>query len=293
MDNGTNERHRCIIAMVELIHPDGSECEPRETDGVEECSADDLNKLRLTLDDAHVQESVLVQKMAKVHNLVADIRSAVQTNWQAQVSEDALLSKIQTLQEGCNDKHEALEKKAKFEANVKLLLKTSSEQKLQAELAAVKAKAVADTKSVENQTMAKPLADLKSALAASNNKDPFPFSKMQNGEREMLLPAINEADEVDCSDNDHELRLAEVEKTFIIIKRDNDKLQTRIAALEDAVDKDTCVRLIGLEKTTGRLMGLQATTNQVVIYLSLLALLLIVFVLFRDQMRVQKRLVVW
>ncbi len=102
-DGATNERHECILAKIDLFDPDqedqgglAKEKDLKEDDST--LSPMDAQELKKCLDEMSEREKEIEQKMAKVGIILDHVKSKVKDGWHAMITEDALLSKIETLE---------------------------------------------------------------------------------------------------------------------------------------------------------------------------------------------------
>ncbi|XP_075245564.1 uncharacterized protein LOC142339425 isoform X2 [Convolutriloba macropyga] len=126
--NGVSVTHGCIIGVVYLYHPDGSEAKPVCSPGSNNqilfssglpIPTQDLYQLQKYLEEASHREQVLESKLAALQRIVADTRTCSAQSWKALVEEDSLLTRMELLESqlfilGKNMGDEGLQKEIKL-----------------------------------------------------------------------------------------------------------------------------------------------------------------------------------
>eukprot|EP00794_Sanderia_malayensis_P005913 gene5913-6600_t len=132
-ENSKKVTHGCIVAIVTLIHPDGTEALP-ETDSQtsmilplmedKDLKAQELWQLSRYLQEALNREQMLEQKLATMQRLISNSSTASDETLQAFVKEDELLSRLDILE----NELDILTKETTEDSSKKLLLGLEEEK---------------------------------------------------------------------------------------------------------------------------------------------------------------------
>jgi len=105
LENARRVTHSCIIASVQLFHPDGSEAANNHSSPLLNSPAtgamlqsQELYQLAQYLQEALHREQMLENKLATLQRLVDHTQSASEAGWQALINEDRLLSRLEILE---------------------------------------------------------------------------------------------------------------------------------------------------------------------------------------------------
>ncbi|CAD5115584.1 DgyrCDS4545 [Dimorphilus gyrociliatus] len=155
MENSKRVTHSCIIASVQLFHPDGTEAKPIDDNksiaATSNIQVQELYQLHQFLQEALQREALLESKLAALQRLVSRISESADNGWSSLITEDRLLSRVALLEkriaslddsESANGDDENSTLRAKidelhrqqqeYESTTKESLKTIMEEKLEA-----------------------------------------------------------------------------------------------------------------------------------------------------------------
>ncbi|KAK9303154.1 hypothetical protein QLX08_005101 [Tetragonisca angustula] len=95
-------RHGCIVATLKLYLPDGKEAKASLSTSVasplNNVSLDDVYKLNQVMQEATRREKALHSKLMYLQQLVANTRKAANQSWKALITEDRLLSWVESME---------------------------------------------------------------------------------------------------------------------------------------------------------------------------------------------------
>ncbi|KAF3426081.1 hypothetical protein E2986_01748 [Frieseomelitta varia] len=95
-------RHGCIVATLKLYLPDGKEAKASLSTSVasplNNVSLDDVYKLNQVMQEASRREKALYSKLVYLQQLVANTRKAANQSWKALITEDRLLSWVESME---------------------------------------------------------------------------------------------------------------------------------------------------------------------------------------------------
>lgn len=95
-------RHGCIVATLKLYLPDGKEAKASHSTAVtspfNNVSLEDVYKLNQVMQEASRREKALYSKLAYLQQLVANTRKAANQSWKALITEDRLLSWVESME---------------------------------------------------------------------------------------------------------------------------------------------------------------------------------------------------
>jgi len=104
--NGVSVTHGCIIGIMYLYHPDGSEAKPVSVSGSNNqilfssglpIPTQDLYQLQKYLEEASHREQVLESKLAALQRIVADTKTCSAQSWKMMVDNDSLCFRMELL----------------------------------------------------------------------------------------------------------------------------------------------------------------------------------------------------
>ncbi|XP_012148397.1 sarcolemma associated protein [Megachile rotundata] len=102
VENTKKVTHGCIVATLKLYLPDGKEAKGNlstsVTSPINNVSLEDLYKLNQVIQEAFRREKALYSKLGYLQQLVANTRKAANQSWHALITEDRLLSWIETIE---------------------------------------------------------------------------------------------------------------------------------------------------------------------------------------------------
>lgn len=100
MENGGKVTHGCIIATLKLYFPDGKEAKASSSTSIAqgEVSLEDIYVLNTYLQDALSRESQLEVKLSTLQRLLEDLHKNAELGWKALMTEDRLLTHIDSLE---------------------------------------------------------------------------------------------------------------------------------------------------------------------------------------------------
>ena len=142
------EKHYCIVARINLgggEEDKGVHDEKLEGGGGKvEPPGETLLALQNCLKQMSTREEGIAKKLTEAKTLIQRVKNVVDEKWEQGVREDALLSKVSLLREvlkgeGQLEKETDLEKRMRYEENMKKLMYEASRAKVAAELRAFKA----------------------------------------------------------------------------------------------------------------------------------------------------------
>ncbi|ELU00737.1 hypothetical protein CAPTEDRAFT_118963 [Capitella teleta] len=155
MENSRRVTHSCIIATVQLFHPDGREATDNHSSSFmnNTCGggvgatlqSQELYQLAQCLQEALHREQMMEKKLLTLQRLIDRTQEASESGWQALIDEDRLLSRLEVLENQLavyskNQTEETLkqelvalqEDKFKYETTAKESLRKVLEEKLEA-----------------------------------------------------------------------------------------------------------------------------------------------------------------
>lgn len=95
-------RHGCIVATLKLYLPDGKEAKASLSTSVasplNNVSLEDVYKLNQVMQEASRREKALYSKLVHLQQLVANTRKAANQSWKALITEDRLLSWVESME---------------------------------------------------------------------------------------------------------------------------------------------------------------------------------------------------
>ncbi|XP_065566129.1 sarcolemmal membrane-associated protein-like isoform X2 [Artemia franciscana] len=97
IENSKRVTHGCIVATVKLYHSDGREAKPSE--GSNTVGHQQLSEVNQILQEARSREEKLESKLVEIQRILAQTKEASAAGWQALMTEDRLLSRIQHLED--------------------------------------------------------------------------------------------------------------------------------------------------------------------------------------------------
>lgn len=92
-------RHGCIVATLKLYLPDGKEAKASlSASPLNNVSLEDVHKLNEVMQEASRREKALYSKLVYLEQLVANTRKAANQSWKALITEDRLLSWVESME---------------------------------------------------------------------------------------------------------------------------------------------------------------------------------------------------
>lgn len=102
VENTKKVTHGCIVATIKLYLPDGKEAKASLSTSVtpmgSNVSLEDLYKLYQVIQEASRREKALNSKLGHLQQLVENIRKVTNQSWKALITEDRLLSWVETVE---------------------------------------------------------------------------------------------------------------------------------------------------------------------------------------------------
>ncbi|XP_039298941.1 sarcolemmal membrane-associated protein isoform X2 [Nilaparvata lugens] len=102
LENSRKVTHGCIVANLKLYLPDGkgAKCSPSipEISSNETVPIKDLYKLNQNIQEALQREHTLRKKIYSLQEMIAALKQSAECGWKTLISEDRLLSRVETLE---------------------------------------------------------------------------------------------------------------------------------------------------------------------------------------------------
>ncbi|XP_043498234.1 sarcolemmal membrane-associated protein [Polistes fuscatus] len=102
VENTKKVTHGCIVATIKLYLPDGKEVKASPSTAItsigSNVSLEDLYKLYQVIQEASRREKALNSKLGHLQQLVENIRKVTNQSWKALITEDRLLSWVETVE---------------------------------------------------------------------------------------------------------------------------------------------------------------------------------------------------
>ncbi|XP_015173302.1 PREDICTED: sarcolemmal membrane-associated protein [Polistes dominula] len=242
VENSKKVTHGCIVATIKLFLPDGKEVKASPSTAVtpvgSNVSLEDLYKLYQVIQEASRREKALNSKLGHLQQLVENIRKVTNLSWKALITEDRLLSWVETVENQLvvysknytedkirNELVKLQEEKAQYQNTAKEALQRILQEKLEITKRLVQVETQLSETEEENQSLHSVSKYAQNELQELSVK----YAELQKELKETNTKLLETEEDLKVVKQNAEL---EVQVTLNTLKRQEAKEQNLLARLQ-------------------------------------------------------------